>query len=56
MRNAENNIDKANHLIQFNFPAGSRQNKHSVIKYINLVFRYQLLSVTYNNCACLYKK
>ena len=51
------NIDKANHLIEFYFPF----NKQSIVgknpsSYVNLVYRYQLISVTYNNWAWLYKQ
>ena len=51
------NIDKANHLIQLYFP----ENKHtlfgkSTVGFVNQVYRYQLVSVTYNNWACLYKQ
>ncbi|CAI2366357.1 unnamed protein product [Moneuplotes crassus] len=50
------NIDKANHLIELHFPKNFRSQRNSIVGYINQVFRYQLISVTYNNCACLYKK
>jgi len=55
--NESNNIDKANHLIEFHFRISrSPKLSKSVIDYVNMVYRNQLISTTYNNCACLYKK
>jgi tetratricopeptide (TPR) repeat protein len=50
-------IDKANHLIEFQFPYNKNSIAgKSIVSYIDLVYRFQLVSITYNNCACLYKQ
>ena len=43
-------IDKANHLIEFQFPYTKNSISGKTLgSYLDLVYRFQLVSVTYNN-------